>query len=218
LIGGGDGRPRAILFRQIATPNYELRRFLRLCARSDYAPVILQYHADRMSCHNTFKRSLVAPMFLEGISRNGQPFFRRHHLINVETIERLRLSEVVVAGRSLPDVHTNLLRIALPNDTFQLVEGSSLLSSYPAGARDYYVDLFAALGSDLLLLEDFMTDDEEAGFFDRVVRPAFDTACSILGKRPLVRRLCDNRRMPSPLWYAYPASYRAHFAALGCAL
>ena len=218
LIGAGDGRPRAILFRQIATPNYELRQFLRLCARSGYAPVILQYLADRMSCHNTFKRSLVAPMFLEGVSRNGQPFFRRRVLANVEKVDRLRLAEVMVSGRTLPGIHTDLLRLALPYEKMTLVEGSHWFGQYPAGARDYYVDLFAALSGDLMLLEDFITDDEEAGFFDRVVRPAFDTACCILGKRPLVRRLCDNRRMASPLWYAYPASYRAHFATLGCAL
>lgn len=218
MIGDGNGRPRAILFRQIATPNYELRRFLRLCARSDYAPVILQYHADRMSCHNTFKRSLVAPMFLEGVSRTGQPFFRRQVLTNVEKVDRLQLAKVSVSGRPLPSIHTDLLRLALPDERMELVEGSHWFGQYPAGAQDYYVDLFAALTGNLILFEDFVTSGEDGPFFERVVRPAFDAACSILGIRPLVRRLYDNRRMASPLWYAYPASYRAHFAALGCAV
>ncbi|CAN1573236.1 hypothetical protein MCELHM10_03434 [Paracoccaceae bacterium] len=218
MLGGGDGRPRAILFRQIATPNYELRRFLRLCSRSGYTPVILQYHTDRMSCQNAFKRSLVAPMFLDGINRNGQPIFRRHHLINVETVEKLRLSEVTVSGRTLPDLHADLLQLAIPKETFRTVDGSSLFGSYSAGARDYYVDLFVALTGGLILFEDFLTDAKEADFFARVVLPAFDAACKILGHRPMISKLCDNRRMPSPLWYAYPASYRAHFAALGCRL
>lgn len=218
MFGGSTGRPRAILFRQIATPNYELRRFLRLCARSGHDPVILQYHSDRMSCHNPFKRSLVAPMFLEGISRNGQPFFRRQHLVNVETVEQLRLCDVTVAGRALPELHAALLRLALPDHSFQTVDGSRILGGYPRGAKDYYVDLFAALTGDLMLYEDFVTDTTEAAFFQQIVRPAFEAACTILGQRPMVRRLCDNRRMASPLWYAYPARYRAHFAALGCPL
>jgi hypothetical protein len=218
MIGGGDGRPRAILFRQIATPNYELRRFLRRCARSGYAAVILQYYADRMSCHNTFKRNLVTPAFLEGFSRNGQPIFRRHTLANVEAVDQLKLADVLISGRTLPSIHADLLSLALPAERMELVEGSHWFGMYPSGARDYYVDLFSALSGDLLLFEDFLTNKEESVFFDRVVRPAFDTACSILGKRPLIRPLCENRRVSSPLWYAYPASYRAHFAALGCEL
>ena len=215
LIGSGDGRPRAILFRQIATPNYELRRFLRLCARSGYAPVILQYHADRMSCHNTFKRSLVAPMFLEGISGNGRPIFRRRVLENIEKVDRLRIFEVSISGRTLPAFHNELLRLALPDEPVELIEGSHWFGKYSAGAREYYVDLFAALTGNLILVEEFITD---ASFFDRVVRPAFDAACTMIGQRPLVRRLCDNRRRESPLWLAYPASFRSHFATLGCEL
>jgi hypothetical protein len=72
LIGPVEGRPRAILFRQIATPNYELRGFLRTCQRQGFEPVILRYHADKMSCHNQFKKSLVHPMFIKGIGKGGQ--------------------------------------------------------------------------------------------------------------------------------------------------
>lgn len=124
----------------------------------------------------------------------------------------------MVSGRALPDLHQDLLQLAIPDEAFQTVDGSSIFGSYPAGARDYYVELFVALTGDLILFEDFITDATEAEFFARVVLPAFDAACKILGHRPMIRKLCDNRRMPSPLWYAYPASYRAHFAALGCKL
>ena len=215
MIGAGDGRPRAILFRQIATPNYELRRFLRICARSGFVPVVLQYPTDQMSCHNRFKRSLVAPMFLEGFSRNGQPFFRRQVLRNVEQVDRLRLLDVSISGRRSPDIHADLLRLALPNEEMELVDGSSWFDLYPNGAKDYYVDLFVGLTANRMLFEDFITDNADARFFDEVVRPAFDAACSKLGQRPMVRRLCENRRAASPLWYTYPASYRAHFATLG---
>ena len=218
MLGPGNGKPRAILFRQVATPNYEFRHFLRLCIRHGYSPVILEYHNDRMSCKNPYKRSLVAPIFVERVNRNGGPIFRRQQLTNVERIEQLRLSQVTVAGLRLHDFHGLLLKIALPGDSFRSIEASEILGRYPNGARDYYVDVFSALTGDLMLVEDFVTDFAEARFYADVVRPAFDSACSIIGQRPLVRRLCDNRRVVSPLWYAYPASYRAHFNALGCNL
>jgi hypothetical protein len=168
-----------------------------------------------MSCHNPFKRSLVTPVFLEGFGKNGQPFFRRQILENVEKVDRQRLVDVSVSGRSLLDIHADLLRMAIPDEDMQLVDGSSWFGRYPSGAKDYYVDLFAALTGDLMLFEDFISDAAESRFFDEAVRPAFDAACAILGQRPVVRKLCDNRRMASPLWYAYPAGYRAHFASLG---
>ena len=218
LLGPADARPRAILFRQIATPNYELRQFLRLCRRRGFAPIILSYHRDRMSCQNPSKRALVAPMFINSVNRHGQPVFRRERLINVETVEKLRLSEIRIGNHDLPAFHAALMRLAIPAEPFTLVEASSWLGSYPQGAKDYYVELFLGLTDGVMLLEDFITDPKEADFFDRIVKPAFDLACRQLGKRPAIARLCNNRRSDSPLWYAYPDSYRAHFAALGCPL
>jgi len=161
-------------------------------------------------------------MFVEGIGKHGRPYFRRQVLVNVEKVDNHLLLDVEVEGRRLTDIHAGLLNLALPNERMELVEGSSWFGRYPSGAKDYYVDLFSALTGDLMLVEDFVTDFvtdfAEARFYSDVVRPAFDAACSIIGQRPLVRKLCDNRRMASPLWYAYPASYRAHFNALGCNL
>jgi hypothetical protein len=157
-------------------------------------------------------------MFVEGIGKRGQPFFRRQVLVNVEKVENQRLMDVEIAGQLLPEIHGALLRLALPFEQMKLVDGSGWFGQYPNGAKDYYVDLFSSLTGDLMLVEDFVTDFAEAHFYANVVSPAFEAACSIIGKRPLVRRLCDNRRVISPLWNAYPASYRAHFNALGCEL
>ena len=112
--------------------------------------------------------------------------------------------------------HADLLLAALPNQPFLSIEASAWFGTYRGGAREYYVDLFQALIGDVLLLEDFVIDGEEKRFFDDIVCPAFETASAILGRRPSIMQLCSNRRMASPLWYAYPASYRTHFQSLGC--
>ena len=101
LIGAEDGCPSAVLFRQVATPNYELRSFLRASRRLGLRPVILTYHQDRMSHRNLFKRSLVAPMFIEGTNRLSQPIWRRRPVINVETVEKVRLAEIVMGDTQL---------------------------------------------------------------------------------------------------------------------
>jgi hypothetical protein len=217
LIGKGDGRPTAILFRQIATPNYELRSFLRTCRRLNFDPVILTYHRDRMSCHNSFKRALIAPAFIEKINRRGQPVWRKRAILNVEELDRKRLCEIEVNGRPLPEFHDLFLRAALQNTHFRIVEGSDWFGNYPNGARDYYTDLFLGLRGNFVLVEDFDTEDG-MHFFAEIVRPAFDTAKQVSGVSPYIMRLNPGRFTNSPLWYAYPDYYRAHLAALGVTL
>jgi hypothetical protein len=95
-----------------------------------------------MSCHNPYKRSLVAPMFVEGIGKRGQPFFRRQVLVNVEKVDNQRLMDVSVAGLPLTAFHGEILKLALPSDKIELVNGCDWFGRYPNGAIDYYVDLW----------------------------------------------------------------------------
>ena len=218
LIGATTENPCAILFRQVATPNYELRSFLRTSRRLGLKPVVLTYHQDRMTLRNNFKRSLVAPIFVEGINRFTQPIWRRRQIINVETIEKFRLSDLHIDDVRLPDFHRALIRRAIPDEKVTIVEGSDWLSSYSCGPRDYYLDILLGLTGGTVLFETFLTDKEEARFFHSVVRPAFTEATRILKREPSLMPLCTGRRAASPLWYAYPDSYRAHFEALGVKL
>jgi hypothetical protein len=215
LIGPAESQPRAILFRQVATPNYELRRFLRVCRRQGFEPVILRYHADKMSCHNQFKRSLVHPMFVKGVGKGGKPYFVKRHLLRIDTVDNLPMREIRISGKSLPDFHDCLLREALAGVDVRTIEGSDWFGKYQRGARDYYVDIFTGLTDGSVLFEDFISDSEEARFFSEVVRPAFLEASRLIKKPPAVVPLCPNRRMESALWYAYPESYWPMFQKMG---
>lgn len=139
-------------------------------------------------------------------------------MTNVETVEKFRLRDVKLGEWSLPDLHLALLRKALPGEQYAVVEGSEWFSRFAGGARDYYLEIFLALTGGTVLFETFLTDAEEGKFYNRVVRPAFEEATRILGHEPAVMPLCRGRHAASPLWYAYPDSYRDHFAALGVAL
>lgn len=215
LIGPVEGRPRAILFRQVATPNYELRRFLRVCRRQGFDPVILRYHADKMSCHNLFKRSLIHPMFVKGVGKGGKPYFIKRPLLRIDAVDNHPMTEITLAGRSMPEFHDNLLRDALEGLDIRTIDGSDWFGSYSRGARDYYIEIFLGLTAGLFLFEDFITDFKEQRFFGEVVRPAYEEASRMLGKSPAIVPLCPNRRMVSPLWYAYPESYWPLFQKMG---
>ena len=86
-------------------------------------------------------------------------------------------------------------------------------------ARYYYLEIFLALtGAHRPVRRHSLTSAEESIFYDRVVCPAFDEATRILAHEPAILPLCAGKHAASPLWYAYPDSYREHFAALGVAL
>lgn len=157
----------------------------------------------------------MAPVFLEGFNKHAQPIWHRRKLINLETIEKHRLSEVTLGSWSLPGFHEALLRLALSDGEFSVVDGSAWFSQFPNGPREYYLHIFLGLTAGTVLCEQFDSNKEEENFFARVVRPAFDEAARILGREPAIVPLCQGRHAASPLWYAYPDNYRAHFRALG---
>jgi hypothetical protein len=79
----------------------------------------------------------------------------------------------------------------------------------PAAAdrpENYYRSLFKLLSGYLVLLEDFVADEDTAEFFSRVVQPAWYDAVSDTGRRPQVVRLTQGRRSSSPIWSNYPAT------------
>ena len=53
-----NNKKYAVLFRQIATPNYETKRFIALAKENNLCPVIFEYHNDKFTSNNEFKHSL----------------------------------------------------------------------------------------------------------------------------------------------------------------
>jgi hypothetical protein len=218
LIGACEGRPQAILWRQVATPNYELRSFLRASRRHGLEPIVLTFSSDRMSNRNAFKRTLVAPMFVEGINRSGQPIWRRRRVLNVDELTALRISEIKFGKIKLPGFHMELLEMALPNEEVKVLDISEWIEEFHISPEQYYLSIFLSLTDGTTLFENFVTDSEEGRFAEKVINPAFSKAREIIGCDPMIVPLCCGRRASSALWYAYPDSYRAHFEALGVRL
>lgn len=157
-------------------------------------------------------------MFIEGINRLGEPIWRRRQILNVESVEGLRLSEVQIGERTLNQFHHAVLRLALPGEIFNLIDASEFYQKFNKNPRDYYVSIFLGMTDGSILFEEFLTDSEEAKFFERAVRPALTDATNILGHEPAILPLCKGRHAASPLWYAYPDSSRSQFDALGVTL
>ncbi len=87
----------AVLFRPVATPNFELLRFASLATAHNLTPLVLEYHRDKfVSYCNPIKHALARMRFHNGTGRNGGA------RITALTVTNISAS----TGRILADVTT----------------------------------------------------------------------------------------------------------------
>lgn len=200
-------RPVAILFRQIATPNYEMLWFLRKATRLGLDPIVVEHRLDRFCAHNACKRTLVTLPIIVGKDRHGRPITRRQKLIEHNSAEGQPLQALATRwGEGLVAYHHRKLRCTLGTKAPRLVDLSEVVDSAADGPAAYYADLLSLLTNQVFLFEDFVVDDQTRSFFERVVAPAYDRAALALGQRPQVVRLTHGHHVNSPYWLHYPSA------------
>lgn len=209
------GQPTAVLFRQIATANFETLWFLRKASHLGFRPVIVEYHADLFSAHNAYKRSLVVLPVVQRRNRHGQAIVQHHRLLSYEESVHHLLSDLILpSGETLPAFHRRLLTIAAQKTPFSTVELSPWLKQHKGGAVGYYPEFLSLFSGNVVMFEDFVAERSEIEFYERVIHPAYGSACTKLGQRPLITRLFSlPHRATSPLCYAFPAFVAEHVTA-----
>ena len=65
------GGMKAVMFRQVVTPNYEIRRFLSVPDATELIPVFWEYYDDKFTSNNPLKYYLGKLGFHVGIGKSG---------------------------------------------------------------------------------------------------------------------------------------------------
>ncbi len=197
-------RPHAVLFRQVATPNFELRLFARLAAAAGFEPLILEYHRDKFVTRNHEKLALAKMSFYDGLGRNGGPRLRSATVARLPEIDGVRFDAVATSwGQGLIDFHHDLLNYFPPLAAIERCEASNWFSRHGGAAATYYRDLLGLFSNGSILFECFWTVGEEGAFLNQIVKPAF-VAAARCAPRPLVCRLYPERFDESSHWSRYP--------------
>ena len=196
-------QPRAVLFRQVATPNFELQLFAELAAAAGLQPLILEYHRDKFVTRNFEKLALAKMSFFDGLGRNGGPRLGSAMVARLSEIDgnRLDLADTTW-GQRLVDFHLDLLNCYPTLAGIERVEASDWFGERgPAAA--YYPDLLELFSGGPILFESFWNSGEEGEFLKRIVEPAF-VAAENRGRRPLICRLYPEQYDDDPHWSRYP--------------
>ncbi len=200
-------RPVALLFRQIATPSFEVCSFIRKARRFGLEPVILEHVNDSFSVHNSYKRSLAVMPIALGKNCHNEIVWRRQKLAKLDRLEGRKLNSIKLAsGESLVSYHHRKLYGAFGTRTPRLVDLKEIVPSVAFGAQGYYHDLFNLLHGNVVLFEDFVVDSQTANFFTRIVLPAYEGSMTKTSYRPQIAKLTFGERSASPFWNYYPSS------------
>lgn len=201
-------REYGVLFRALATPNYEVERFAILAASAGLVPLICEFSADKLVMVNPSKRALIHMTFVEGVASNrNEDRIHRVAVADHDTTDGRACCDVSTYwGQGLPAFHRELFGMSPYASGIECRDMSEWFQAR-GRASDYYVDLLS-LFETTVLFESFLATRDERVFLNTVVLPAFDAACNRLGNKPLVCRLDPIGAEGHSLWLQYPPTLK----------
>lgn len=200
-------RPCAVLFRQIATPNFELLRFLALASAQGLTPVVLEFHQDLFVDRNPAKLALGKMRFHDGWGKNGGPRLKTVTVMDVNSANGRPLCEARTRwGRSLAGFHHDLLVSHGAWPMLTAHDASVWFRENGGSARRYYTAFFELLINLAVLIESFPITGHDAAFTREVMLPSFEASLARQGSKPLVCRLDPPDAEGDPYWLQYPGN------------
>lgn len=205
------GKKSLVLFRHVATPNYEVARFLvGADALSDRAqPIILEYTKDKFTNRNDWKFSLGKLGFHKGHTKANDIILENKVILDVNDSNFKPLHTISTHwGQNLIEFHHELFEVAYPMFKDSKFDLSDWLHELGPTAKDYYTAFLALFVRDGILFENFMVDGKEEGFTKEVILPALLTIEEATGVRPLIVPLEPTHIEGDKFWLSYPHSLK----------
>ena len=199
--------PRALLFRQLATPTHEILRFLNFSKQLGLKPLFFEYYGDKfVSTGNPYKRLLGKMPIYQHTGSDGTDIVKYKTVLDFNKYTGKKISEVkCLNGESLIEFHHRLLtRVAEINPKVLCADATEWLHSCGNVASQYYKSFFTLFLRDAILFENFCSTPDEDAFFKKTVFPAFLEVEARYGFRPLIVRLLPSKEETRKFWDSYP--------------
>lgn len=199
------GKPKALIFRQVITPNYEVIRFISIIDAIGLDPVFIDHNFDKFIAKNDWKYFLGKIFFNKGVDKNGKNLQEGVRIIDFNEAEGKLMTNIkTIWGESLVDFHRNLFLEKFPHFEKNIFDASSWLLSHGKGAREYYKPFFRTLIQHAILFENFMLDQKELPFIKEVILPAFIDVLKETGLKPLIVALEPTEIEGERFWMCHP--------------
>lgn len=198
----------AVMFRQIATPNYEFRRFVSIIdSLEGFDPLVFEYFKDKFTDNNEYKYYLGMMPFFCGRGKKGGEKICLLNIIDFNSSRGKKISEIkTIWGETLIEFHHTLInhlyRDKMVNLT--LFDASEWFSRNGGKAANYYQNFLALFLKDAILFENFMLDVKELSFTRDIFLPAFISVFNKYREKPLIVALAPTEVESDTFWMCHP--------------
>jgi hypothetical protein len=195
--------PKAVLFRNIATPNFESERFFDLASIVNLKPAYLEFSADKFCTRNKDKICLGKMCFSEKNSLNHNVFKK---IIDMKESDNASFGNIkTLWGEGLTDFHHKLFEKYHGDGTLNFSDVSYLKNETKniEELYDKFLAYFVCFG---VLFENFILKEGhyENTFTKRVVYPAYLRNLERFGVAPVIIPLLpiSDEEETSWMWYS----------------
>ena len=196
--------PRLVIFRQLATPNLEMSRFIMAVDAVGMEPLFLEYFDDKFTPNNELKKYLGKIAFYEGVGKKGGDKITYNHVIDFNKSNGKKIGEVeTIWGTPLKDFHHSLFNIGYSHiKESHFYDGSNWFKKAGNNAKNYYHKLMILFLTEGILFENFSIDQNttEHNFSKEVFLPAFIAVYKKFGIKPLIVPLTPTSIENAEFW------------------
>jgi hypothetical protein len=197
---------KAVLYRQVVSPNYEFRCFLDLIKDKKITPMFLEYPEDKFTSINPLKHSLAKMKFQVFHSdKHRQSRVESMNVVDFNSFDGKKFKEVeTLWNQSFIHFHHDLVKEIYPNFEKYLFDASEWFLRGGANAKKYYSAYLALFVRHGILFENFLPEGGELSFVKEVFLPAFIDLWLTLGVKPLIVNLLPFERQNDGFWLSHP--------------
>jgi hypothetical protein len=195
-----------ILFRHIATPNHEVRRFLIAADGLEVLnPVIFEYVADKFNNRNDWKYSLGNIFLSKGLNKKHEQIIECKNIIDFNESNNKPIHSIKTKwGQSLVDFHHEIFTNDFPHLKNNISDLSAWLHGFGEHAKDYYKPFLTLFLKHGILFENFMLCGKELSFTKEIILPALMEIIEETGVRPLIVNLEPTEIEGERFWLSHP--------------
>lgn len=205
-----SGKKKAFIMRHLATPNYEIRRFVQIIdAIEQLDPVFGEYLDDKFYTINEQKKYLGKILYF----KNHKDFSDHTKIVDFEKCEGLPISEIhTLGGKKLVDFHHSLFeKTFIPIKKESFFDASKWLNKHGKNAVNYYRPVLSWFIQNAILFENFLlTDKNEISFIRNIFLPTFVDLWKDTGKKPLIVNLLPTSSEDKKFWFCHPQDIKDH--------
>ncbi len=203
--------PRAVLFRQVITPNYETRRFLSITDSLPIKPLFFDHSDDKYVANNEWKYHLGRLCFYKGQDQSGNAQKEYLKIIDFNAYDGKPISSVrTFSNESLVDFHRSFFLSRFPDHEQDLFFASPWIQKQRLEGNGYYESVLMLFLCHGILFENFMLDSKEARFTRDIFLPAFIKVHKRFRLKPLIVNLEPTDIEGDSFWMYHPFEDKAY--------